>query len=64
MPSGTKRKRLIRIDEVKGAPARISPIVSRLFAESLQSVWLFDAIAPYEPPSPAGSQKTAAMIHL
>ena len=43
-----RKQRLIRVESVTGKTSRLSPIVSRLFAENMQSVWLFDALAPYE----------------
>jgi len=45
-------------ESVKGKPARLYPVVPRIFAsESINRVWFFDAFAPYEPAKPGRKPK-------
>ena len=51
---------LIRVESIKGAPTRLSPIVPKVFAQQVQTVWVFDALAPYvEPAKPGRKHKTS-----
>ncbi len=48
---------LVRVKPVKGWPSEIEPIIGRIFALKGQTIWLFDAMAPYIQSQPGRKKK-------